>query len=287
LNRLERRDEKPFELVAEVSALGEKAYTLFGRPFVRPLVNERTAELGRMFHPLRWQRWALSDLNPWLWPLPALASAVKSGRRAAPVENPYRRLEKAASDMITAGFDLYRDLRDAGMEALFFQWYGPAAVSGLASGQAVDAHPPCKPPRELPAVGDALAKIGKGGYPEAVALIGALIGKGAGRIPLSRLTLIERMIRGDDVLSHIPGHELRRIRAEQAVIAELEPERGLRSLTRLLADPADRKRAMDLLEEAAEAVTPTADQQAMIDRIREELSCESDTRRRAAPTGAK
>jgi hypothetical protein len=93
LNKMERRDEKPFEVVGEMSALGEKAYLLFVRPFIRPLVNKTTAELGRLFHPLRWQRWAFSDLNPWLWPLPALAAAVKDARQVAPPDNPYRRAE--------------------------------------------------------------------------------------------------------------------------------------------------------------------------------------------------
>ena len=32
LNRLERKDEKPFEVVAEVSVMNEKAYALFGGP---------------------------------------------------------------------------------------------------------------------------------------------------------------------------------------------------------------------------------------------------------------
>jgi pimeloyl-ACP methyl ester carboxylesterase len=268
LNRLERRDEKPFEVVAEVSALGERAYTLFARPFVRPLVNEGTAELGRMFHPLRWQRWSLSDLNPLLWPLPALASAVKAGRLAAPPDNPYRRLEKAVAGLITGGLDLYRDLRDAGTEVLFFQTYGPPAVTGVVPASATEARSAARDPRELPLVRDALAAIGTGGYPEAVALIGALLGRGAGRIPLARLELVERFIRGDEVLSRLPADAVRRMRAEQAVVAELEPERGLRSLPRLLADPADRQRLLAVLDGAAAAVEPTPAQQAVVDRVR-------------------
>jgi pimeloyl-ACP methyl ester carboxylesterase len=268
LNWLERRDEKPFEVVAEVSALGERVYTLFVRPFLRPLVNERTAALGRLFHPLRWQRWALSDLNPLLWPLPALASVIKAGRQAAPPENPWRRAEKAVADMITAGLDLYRDLRDATMEALFFQTYGPPAVLGVVPEAAPEAPSAGRDPRELPLVREALAAIGTGGYPEAMALIGALVGKEAGRIPLARLELVERLVRGDEVLSRLPADAVRRIRAEQAVIAELEPERGLRSLPRLLADPADRQRALAALDEAARAVELTPEQQAMLERVR-------------------
>jgi pimeloyl-ACP methyl ester carboxylesterase len=271
LNRLQRRDEKPFEVVAEVSALGERAYALFARPFVRPLVNEGTAELGRVFHPLRWQRWALSDLNPWLWPLSGLASAVKDRRQAAPPENPYRQLEKATSEVVTAGLDLYRDLRDAAMEALFFQIYGPAAILGAGLGSAPEAPPNVPNPRELPLVRDALAAIGTGGYPEAAALIGALIGRGAGRIPLARLELVDRMVRGDEVLAGLPADTIRRIKAEQAVVAELEPEQGLRSLPRLLSDPADRQRALALLNQAAATVELTPEQTAALDRVREAL----------------
>jgi len=268
LNRFERHDEKPFDVVAEVSALTKRAYTLFARPFVRPLVNEGTAELGRVFHPLRWQRWALSDLNPWLWPLPVLTSAVKAGRQAAPPDNACRRAEKAGSDVITAGLNLYRDLRDATMEAMFFQIYGPPVALGVVEGPANEAQPAVPDPRELPLVQDALAAIGTGGYPEAVALIGSLIGRGAGRIPLVRLELVDRLVRSDKVLSRLPADAIRRIRAEQAVVAELEPERGLQSLPRLLADPADRKRALAVLDEAVATVEPTPEQRVVLDRVR-------------------
>jgi pimeloyl-ACP methyl ester carboxylesterase len=268
LNRLERRDEKPFEVVAEVSALGERAYTLFARPFIRPLVTERTAKLGRLVHPLRWQRWALSDLNPFLWPLPALALTVKASRQSAPPDNPYRRLEKAASDIITAGLNLYRDLRDTSMEAIFFQIYGPAAIMGAAPESKLEARAALADPRGLSVVQDALAGIGTGGYPEAMALIGALISRGAGRIPLARLELVDRFIRSDKLLSRLPADAVRRCKAEQAVVAELEPERGLQSLPKLLAISADRQRALAALDEVVGMVELTPEQQNMLDRVR-------------------
>ncbi len=285
LNRFERHDEKPFDVVAEVSALGEKAYSLFVRPFVRPLVNEGTAELGRMFHPLRWQRWAFSDLNPFLWTLPALASVAKAGRKPAPPDNPYRQAENAAATLITAGLDLYRDLRDAAMEALFFQIYGPAAALDVA-GTAPQRQRPVPDPRELSLVRDALAAVGTGGYPEAMAFIGALIGRGAGRIPIDRLGMVDRLVRGDKVLSRLPAEEIRRIRAEQAVIAELEPERGLQALPRLLADPADRRKALAAIDRAIAAVEPTPDQQVLVERVRGVLGAPAQGHQPGAPNGA-
>jgi pimeloyl-ACP methyl ester carboxylesterase len=276
LNRFERRDEKPFDVVAGVSALTERAYTLFVRPLIRPLVNEGTAELGRLFHPLRWQRWAVSDLNPCLWGLPSLASAVKAVRQPAPPDNPCRRVEKATSDTIAGCLDLYRDLRDAAMESLFFLIYGPAVALGVAGDSTADARPSVPDPRDLPLVRDALAAIGTGGYPEAVALIGALIGKGAGRIPLDRLELVDRLIRSDEKLSRLPAEAIRRIKAEQAVVAELEPERGLQSLPRLVADPADRQRVLAVLDEAVAAAEPTPEQRAMLGRVRTVLGASAD-----------
>jgi hypothetical protein len=222
-------------------------------------------------HPLRVQRWALSDLNPWLWPLPALASSVKSDRHTVPPENPYRQLEKATSDLITASLNLYRDLRDATLEAWFFQIYGTAAVLRAAAESGRQARPKGTDSRELPQIRDALATIGHGGYPEAVALIGALLGRAGGETTLGRLALVERFIRGDEVLARLPAEEIRRIRAQQAVIAELEPERGLESLPQLLTDSADRQRVLDVLEEAVAAVQPTRKQQAVVDRVREIL----------------
>jgi hypothetical protein len=280
LNKLERRDEKAFEVVADVSTVGEKTYSLLGRPIVRSFVNEQTAQLGRTFHPLRLQHWAFSDLNPWMWPLSAFASAVKAARQIAPAENPYRRWEKAASEMIVAGLDLFRDVRDAMSEALFFQIYGPPAVMGAVEEAETGVEAATTDVRQLPLVQNALAAIGTGGYPEAIALMGALIGRRAGRVPLERLAIVDRFIRSDEVLAEHSPEEVRRIKAEQAVVAELEPERGLKSLPVLLADSKDRRRALKVLDKVVAEIEGTEEQRAIVDRIRGALASEPVARRR-------
>ena len=70
LQKYDRVDEKPFEAVAALSELSERAYSLLARPFVREMAPEWLAKALRDFHPLRVQYWALSDKNPLLWPLP-------------------------------------------------------------------------------------------------------------------------------------------------------------------------------------------------------------------------
>ena len=154
------------------------------------------------------------------------------------------------------------------MEALFFEIYGPPAVLGVVESAATEGTAAVTDPRELPMVREALAAIGTGGYPEAIALMAALIGKGAGRIPLARLQLVEQFVRGDDRLGRLPSDEVRRIKSEQAVVAELEPERGLESLPKLLADPADRRRALSLLDDVVATADLRPEQIAMVDRVR-------------------
>jgi pimeloyl-ACP methyl ester carboxylesterase len=272
-NRLQRRDEKPFEVVAEVSLLNEKAYSLFGRPIVKSMVNEKTAELGRNLHTLRVQRWLLSDINPLMWPVGVMASKVEAERKPVTGENPFRRLEEMGSEMITAFWNFYRDMRDAESEAKFFQIYGSMIALG-ASGDVKPAGPVEKKPdpREMSFAKEALAQIEKGGYPEALARIGALLGQYAGPIPLHRLAMTDEFIKSDKVLSKISEDEARRLRSEAGVMVLLEPERTLNALPTLLSMKEFRERALQILEWGLSLEGITKEQRAMGNRITALLS---------------
>jgi hypothetical protein len=272
-NKLERRDEKPFELVNEMSLLNEKAYAIYPRPFVKRFVNEKTAEIGRKMHPLRVQRWLFSDRNPLMWPVSPAASAVKSNRKPVKEDNPYRKLEETFSEMMTASLNLYRDLRDAASEAAFFQIYG----SMITLGALGDVKPVIEPdakvdPRKLPHVKEALTAIDKGGYAEAVARIGSLTAQYAAPIPLYTLEKASELVRSDEILSKLTEKQIRRIRSEAGVLALLEPEATLQALPKLLADPGDRRRALEVLQWGLKLDDVTAEQREILGRIQEVLS---------------
>jgi pimeloyl-ACP methyl ester carboxylesterase len=273
LNRLERKDEKPFEVVAEVSLLNEKAYSLFGRPIVKSMVNEKTAELGRNLHPLRVQRWLLSDLNPIMWPVGVMASKVEADRKPAPQDNPFRKLEEVGSEMITASWNFYRDMRDANSESAFFQIYGSMIALGETGDIKAGQQPEAKVnPRELPYVKEALAAIEKGGYPEAIARIGALVGEFAGPIPLYRLEMTEEFVRSDKVLSKLTEDQMRQLRSEAGVMVLLETERTLHALPKLLSKKEDRERVLEILEWGLTMEGLTKEQRDMIGKITAMLS---------------
>jgi len=268
LNKLERRDERPFAVVSDVSELGERAYLMLVRPWLRHWRSEPMAQLGRAFHPQRVQHWASSDLNPLMWPFAPLAESVKTVRQPVSSDNPFLALERLGSDAISASWDLFRDLRDATIESLFFLTYGGLMSLGIPSDGVSEPGPVPTEPRELPEVRKSLEAIDRGGFLEAIARVGALMASQRGEFPLSRLELASDLKQSDAVLSKLTEDEARRIRAEQVTLVHLEPERALEALPGLLADPRDREHVIDLMERAAAMIELNSDQKAMLDRIR-------------------
>ncbi|HXJ93769.1 MAG TPA: DUF3141 domain-containing protein, partial [Terriglobia bacterium] len=273
LNRFKRGDEKPFEAVEEVAEFNQRAYELFARPFIQAMANETSAEVARAFHPLRVQRWWVSDLNPWaLWLGPA-AEMVRSQRQALGAEAPLREIERMTSELVSASFDYYREMRDALSEALFYQIYGNLFSLYLADQYEAEEQEGAVEERELPVVKAALSSLSKGGYPEAVARVFALLARDAGPYPLEQLhgkrELAEEF---SDLLPAMARHQQRRIRGEQDIIVRYEPVRALETLPLLLAKPGDRTRLRTLLQrlladKRVAQLKPTPAQRAMLGRI--------------------
>ncbi|MGB3428910.1 MAG: DUF3141 domain-containing protein, partial [Burkholderiaceae bacterium] len=271
-NRFGRVDEKPFEAVAAISEFNQRAYELFLQPFVEATSNEFTAKLRRQFHPLRWQRWMLSDLNPWLgWVAPA-AEMVRAQRRPAGKDNAAVKLEKVAAAAISASLEYYRAMRDATSEAQFFQTYGNVFslyIADKAGAEATAA--PVAEGRDLPFVKEALASIAEGGYPEALARVACLLARKGEPLMLSRLQMKHQLIKEyGDLLPKMTPDEWRRVRGEQELIVRYEPERALATLPELLKSPGDRERLATLARALMgdERVQRRSEEQlAMIDQI--------------------
>jgi pimeloyl-ACP methyl ester carboxylesterase len=286
LNRFQRKDEKPFEAAAAVSELNQRFYETFVRPFVQATSSDFAAELGRRLHPLRFARWAASDLNPAMWWLGPAAAAVKANRQPVGADQMLRRGERFGSEIISASFDLYRELRDAASEAAFFQCYGPMFLfnppdssrgGGLSVERAAD-------PRELSYVRDALQAIDKGGYTEAVARAAFMLMRKDEPLPVWRLQFREEFAETyRDLLPEIPQDEWRRIRGQQEIITRFEPERAMAALPTLLSKPEDRRRFLTLLDrllkdERVQVDQATPQQRAALARIQEVLGDGAESR---------
>ncbi|MCC7215594.1 MAG: DUF3141 domain-containing protein [Burkholderiales bacterium] len=249
LGKNDRVDEKPFQAVAALSELSERAYSLLVRPFVQDLTPEWLAKALRDFHPLRVQYWALSDKNPLLWPLPHLAAMARSGRRPRSPDNDHVRAESLLADLIVAQLDLYRDLRDAASEAAFFHVYGNLLSLQMADEREEMRRKGKFDPRTIPAVREVLDTIDEGSAVEGLARIAMLIGKaGSGHRRLSQMQKTRELLSPEGQIAHLSEDERRRLLQEETIVVEFEPERAKRSLPKLLRSAADRRRAHALLD---------------------------------------
>ncbi|MGR4869725.1 DUF3141 domain-containing protein [Variovorax sp. LARHSF232] len=278
LNRFGRKDEKPFEAVAEVSQFNQRAYELFARPWVQAMSNEGTAALLRAFHPLRAQNWMLSSrFNPWMaWLAPA-AQALDGARQPLAEDHPLRLAEKNNAKAYSAWLDYGRAVRDALTEAAFFMTYANLATDEDARPDSGTAQAPGGDARDTPVVRDALASIAHGGYVEALARVAFLLQRQGEPLPLSRLELRKELL--PDYQDYLPGmspHDWRRVRGEQEIIARHEPDAAVQTLPLLLDEQEDRERLVALLgklmaDKRLHVKAPSAAQQAMLGRIREAL----------------
>jgi pimeloyl-ACP methyl ester carboxylesterase len=285
LNRFKRADEKAFEAVNAISEFNQRAYELFAQPLVQAMSTEYSANLQRMLHPLRFQRWAISDMNPWLaWLAPA-AQMVQAQRQPLPSDDPARKVERMMSELVSASLDYYRAMNNALSEATFFELYGNMFSLYLADKQVEEVAAAPVDPRELPFVREALAAIDKGGYPEAVARVAVLLARQGEPLPLSQVQLRQELLEEyRELLPDLPRDETRRVRGEQEIIVRYEPQKALDTLPALLPDPADRTRLLTLLDRLSadrriQAMELTPVQQQVLEQVRGKLAAPVPARR--------
>jgi hypothetical protein len=172
-------------------------------------------------------------------------------------------------------------MRDATTEASFFGVYANLYSMYFSDrhGERSSATPQASDARAQTFVQEALAAIAEGGYIEALARAAFLLARQGEPLPLGRLTLREELVKtyADYLPTSLPADQWRRIRGEQEIIATYEPEQAIATLPVLLADRADRKRLLTLLEklladERVQNDKPTGAQLAMLERIRAVLA---------------
>jgi pimeloyl-ACP methyl ester carboxylesterase len=132
-----RGDERAFEVVNRVSQINQGLYDTFLSPVVKAFSNEAAARMMRDANPARMERWAFSDLNPWMWWVKPMAEWVRANRQPVSPENPLVQIEKKVSAQIEDALDRVRDARDAASERLFKALYESPLLSaavGILNG---------------------------------------------------------------------------------------------------------------------------------------------------------
>jgi len=272
LQKYSRKDEVPFEAVERVSDTLASIYETFVHPFVAPMVTPAAAKAARMFNPQRAQRWAVSDLNPFLWPLKGMADMVKANRAPRDNEGPRAAMERSIAAITSASWDLYRDLRDAAVENTFFRTYATASIGGPieekgASGEEVFDVRSARPVKE------ALSHIEEGDRTKAIVRAALLLMKaGTGRRRLSAMKRTRDLVGKDIGLLDMPAEAAREIIREQSYIVDFEPERALSALPKLLPTSGDRRSLLDLLDRLEGKIEANTKQTELLGDIRQLLA---------------
>jgi len=284
-----RRDEEPFQVVKRVAEINQSLYDLFVSPWVKATSNETTAKWLRVTNPDRMQRYLLSDLNPAMWTVKSLAQMVRAQRITVDADNPYTRIERAASNRIERTLDAFRDNRDAWCESVFKAIYDSpwvAASVGMTGGAD-----PRHAPKAAAALREEFARL-------KVAEIRSHIDQGTPFDGWVRLLIWQGM--EEKVIDERPFNLIRRLGKEQPpgqrrTLAELkdaikqqmfvlliDEEKALAALPKLIPEVKQRGKAIELARRVASAKGPlSASREARFRRLEEILGLGAGKRRAA------
>ena len=194
LQKYDRKDEKPFEAVERTSETLASAYETFVHPVLAPMVTPAAAGAARTCNPQRVQRWAVSDLNPFLWPIKGVADMVRANR--APRDNDGLTAGNGAVDCrahLRVMEPLSRPARCVLSKTVSSAPMARAGIGMAAAGQeAVETEP--GDVRNAPLVKEALSHIEDGDPTKAMVRAALLLMKaGTGRRRLSAMKRVREL----------------------------------------------------------------------------------------------
>ncbi|MCV0427638.1 MAG: DUF3141 domain-containing protein [Roseibium sp.] len=251
-----REDEIPFAAVARHSEQQAEFYDVCVRPFVQAGTTEQGAELRRKTHPLRVQHSVWSSMNPFLGWLPGLAERVREEREPAEEGNPFLELQQANAALIEQSMDVFRDVRDAAYEGLFFsiwgipymRWFGRNFQPGRTLKRKEEL-------RSLPPVQAALMHVDQGGFCEAVVRMLILLAESRGNVRRDRLERSSRLLNQDEPFSSLTQEQRSFILQEQTLIVEFAPEKAVDTLPALLKTRQERELASKIVRYVPGAIS--------------------------------
>jgi len=267
-------DEEDFCAVDRLSELLDNHYKIYLRPWVRSWSSELTGEILRLLHPLRSQRYLISDINPLLRPLPYAASLVKAHRRPVTPDNPFVQYEYAWSDFMTKWLNQYRDARDRYIEWTFQAFYEHPWTQFL-----------CQPVKseeeELPATGDddyvpedvRWRYLEEGGIAEGLIRIIMAVARKNFTIKRRLFEVGQEISLTHKVLSKLRPAEFKRIARAQARILQADEDAALAALDKLIKTKEARAEALSIARRIALADGKfMTEEKAVIEKIQHALA---------------
>jgi pimeloyl-ACP methyl ester carboxylesterase/tellurite resistance protein len=243
-------DEAAFVPVDAISQANDRAYRKWIQPWIRAFIQPWMAEGLRQLHPLRIQRYACSDANPFAWPLAAWSAIAKQHRRPVSQDNPFVAAETYFSNAVIAGLNFYRDIRDNVQEWLFKSIYENPWTGFLWGTQSVDIIETRSEEhfKRLRKREQAYARrnASRGGFSEAVIRIIIAV-TGVDRVFDKRqVEAAESVIQRLEQFQNLSPTELKQLVRNQARILSAQTELAISSLASILSTKSEREKAFDV-----------------------------------------
>jgi pimeloyl-ACP methyl ester carboxylesterase len=247
------REEEPlFAEVARMSKINSETYQRVGRPLVKALTTNESAQMMRNLHPLRTQRFVFSDKNPFMPMLDSLSNQASQDRVKLNPSNPFLIAEKIGAEIFEMQLNLYRDVRDAWAESCFFAMY-TSPISRAVFHPTAEEHPLHSEidVMKMPEIQAALANIEQGGLAEACVRMLHLLNKARGYVRRTRLERELQVLKRQDLFPDLSDQEIKKILHQQSLIVDFDQVNAIATLPLLLKTPENRQAALDLVMEIA------------------------------------
>jgi pimeloyl-ACP methyl ester carboxylesterase/tellurite resistance protein len=260
-----------FQVVKAVSEWNDTLYRLFIRPWLQMTVTDLSAEIFKQLHPLRFQRYVLSDMNPALRPLKQAADLVRKTRRPVSPDNAFLALEKQASRGIIEWMNHYRDTRDRHQEQLFRAIYGREFMHRTLLNGEEPVGVPGEPPES--SVEELVEKtFESGGHAEGLVRVMMAVAMADRVFDRTEYAAAEKVTMVHPVFRGIRPAEFKEMVRIQAMALQVDEDRAIRALGKLITREEDRREAMVLARTIADADGRfTKTEKAILERIREGL----------------
>ncbi len=270
-----REDERAFEVVNRVSQINQGIYDAFVSPWVKAMSSEASAVMQRLMNPVRVQRWMLSDLNPWMLWVKAMAATVRDNRKPTSADNPLVKAERDVSKQIEQALDRYRDGRDRLTELAFKAIYeSPLLAAVVGINTKTPGHDgPSTPTWEIEQLKllkrkEAETFIDEGTLLDAWARLLIYVRPRGEAVDERPFNLVRRMIEEMQPDARPSLAALKAAIKRQVYALALDEERALAALPRLAPDMGNRRRGFDAARSIMSARGElTADQQERFRRL--------------------
>ena len=251
-------DEIPFHAVNTVSRINDALYRSYASPLIRGFVSEPFAEFLRQMHPLRVQRYTISDENPFLQPIKWMAETIRPERNTEPGSNFFGELENLFAESVKAGFDYFRDVRDYTQEQLFKSLYDTPVIQTIYGHIEQSLYEQRSDEIETKKVvvhsdSITLEESENDGFAEACVRVMVAVTGADGIIDLRELQMAEHIIHEQSRLRMIPPETYRKMVQKQVRILNKMPLKALTSLKNMLASDQERQIVYDIAEKIVRA----------------------------------